>query len=57
MNIKLADTDDKNEKILDSRKRTYVGSYGNKEPTNVSYVQSEVSLIFKVCDVELFGIE
>ena len=38
MNIKLADADDKNEKILDSRKRTYVGSYGNKEPTNVSYV-------------------
>ena len=57
MNIKLADTDDKNEKILDSRKRTYVGSYGNKEPINVSCTQSEVSLIFKVCDVQLFGIE
>ena len=57
MNIKLADADDKNEKILDSRKRTYVGSYGNKEPINVSFTQSEVSLIFKVCDVQLFESE
>ena len=54
MNIKLADADDKNEKILDSRKRTYVGSYGNKEPVDVSYVQLEFSLRFKVYVIELF---
>jgi hypothetical protein len=42
-------------KILDSRKRTYGGSYCNKELVYVPYGWFEMSLRFKVYDIELFG--